>query len=113
MHLRTPAGAGLETPNFNVVVLCCVVLQAKEAEVGAYEPISDNDMQDDIMVLAHAVLCYAMVCCAVLFLQAKGTEAGAYEPMSDDDMEDAEMGEARMEARQRGKRGKGASVGHT
>jgi hypothetical protein len=107
MHLRTPAGAGLQTPNFNVV------LQAKEAEVGAYEPISDDDMQDDNMVLAHAVLCYAMVCCAVLFLQAKGTEAGAYEPMSDDDMEDAEMGEARMEARQRGKRGKGASVGHT
>lgn len=57
MHLRTPAGAGLQTPNFNVVVLCCAVLQAKEAEVSAYEPISDDDMQDDNMVLAHAVLC--------------------------------------------------------
>lgn len=38
--------------------------------------------------------------------QAKGTESGAYEPLSDDDM-DIEAGEARVEARQRGRRGKG------
>jgi hypothetical protein len=47
------------------------------------------------------------LCCRALYFQAKGTESGAYEPMSDEDMEDAEMGEARVEARQRGKRGKG------
>jgi hypothetical protein len=43
----------------------------------------------------------------VLCVQAKGTESGVYEPISDEDMEDAEMGEARVQARQRGKRGKG------
>lgn len=42
----------------------------------------------------------------VLCPQAKGTDAGAYEPLSDDDM-DVETGEARVEVRQRGRRGKG------
>lgn len=55
------------------------------------------------------MLCCQTALCAMLCpVQAKGTDA--YEPLSDDNM-DVETGEARVEARQRGRRGKGEPRG--